>query len=162
VPADRPNDEVLLRPGLPEEAEAISALALRSKGHWGYQPEFLEACRDDLTTDPRWCDGIRLVVAVRRNVLVGYYRVSGRPPVAELAGLFVDPTAIGSGVGGLLLRDAVRSAGRLGIRTLVIDSDPSAEPFYLHNGAKRTGEAVSTVLPGRMLPQLELDTGPAR
>ena len=39
-----------IRPARPEEAGAISALALRSKGHWGYDPAFLEACREDLGT----------------------------------------------------------------------------------------------------------------
>ena len=48
-----------VRAARPAEAEAISALALRSKAHWGYDPAFLEACREDLTIDPAWCDGVR-------------------------------------------------------------------------------------------------------
>lgn len=146
----------VVRPGRPAEAAALSALALRSKAHWGYDAAFLEACRADLTIDPGWCDGVRLVVAEEAGVLLGYARVAGGPPVGELAGLFVDPVAIGRGVGGRLLRAAVAVAAGLGIEVLEIDSDPSAEPFYRHAGAVRTGTARSTVDPARLLPRLEL------
>ncbi|HEY6746713.1 MAG TPA: GNAT family N-acetyltransferase [Mycobacteriales bacterium] len=148
-----------VRPGLPGEAGEISALALRSKGHWGYDAAFLEACREDLTIDPAWCDGVRLIVAEEDGVLLGYARIAGGPPTAELAGLFVDPPAIGRGVGGLLLRHALRIAADLGIDTLEIDSDPYAEPFYLYAGAVRTGTSPSTVDPTRLLPHLELPVG---
>jgi GNAT superfamily N-acetyltransferase len=147
---------VTVRPARPSEAPAISALALRSKGHWGYDPAFLEACRADLTIDPAWCDGVRLVVADEAGTLLGYARVSGEPPVGELDGLFVDPAAIGRGVGGLLLRHAIGIARDLGLRALAIDSDPHAEAFYRHAGAVRTGESPSTVDPTRLLPRLEL------
>jgi GNAT superfamily N-acetyltransferase len=153
---------VIVRVGRPEDAGEISALALRSKGVWGYDPDFLEACREDLTIDPGWCDGVRLVVAERDGVLLGYARVAGAAPVGELAGLFVDPGAIGSGVGGVLLRRAVEIAAGLGMHTLELDSDPHAEAFYLHAGARRVGESVSTVDPDRRLPRLELSCGGRR
>lgn len=149
-----------VRPARADEAAAISALALRSKGHWGYDPAFLDACREDLTIDPAWCDGVRLVVAEEARTLLGYARVSGGPPVGELAGLFVDPSAIGRGVGGLLLRHAVAIARGLGVRTLDIDSDPHAEAFYRHAGAVHTGVAPSTVDPDRLLPRLRLTVPP--
>jgi hypothetical protein len=38
-----------IRPASPDEAALISSLAIRSKGHWGYSAEFLDACRDELT-----------------------------------------------------------------------------------------------------------------
>ena len=37
-----------------------------------------------------------------------------------------------------------------------IDSEPSAEPFYLSRGAARIGETPSSVFPGRMLTLLEV------
>lgn len=147
---------MILRPARPDEAPAISALALRSKGHWGYDAAFLEACREDLTIEPDWCDGVRLVVAAEDGVLLGYARIAGGPPAGELDGLFVDPPAIGRGVGGLLLRHSLETAADLGIEILEIDSDPYAEPFYRHAGAVRTGTSPSTVDPTRSLPHLTL------
>ena len=38
----------LLRPARVDEAGLLSDLALRSKAHWGYSPEFIERCRTEL------------------------------------------------------------------------------------------------------------------
>jgi GNAT superfamily N-acetyltransferase len=148
---------ITLRPARPDEAGTISALALRSKGHWGYDTEFLAACRADLTVDPAWCDGVRLIVAERDGEILGYSRISGDAPMGELDGLFVDPSAIGTGLGATLLRNAAAGAVSLGMQRLSIESDPHAEAFYRHAGAVPVGRAESTVIPGRTLPRLELD-----
>jgi GNAT superfamily N-acetyltransferase len=150
-----------LRPAVPAEADALSRLALRSKGHWGYDEQFLAACRAELTLRPEQCDGVGTVVAERGGVLLGFYRLAGRPPVAELADLFVDPEAIGRGVGAALFADAVDRARALGIVRLTIDSDPNAEGFYARMGARRVGTVASGSISGRELPRLELAVGPA-
>jgi GNAT superfamily N-acetyltransferase len=155
VSDDRPA-EVALRPAVPAEAARISAVAFRSKACWGYDAEFMAACRDDLTVRAEQCDGQRLVVAVRGGEILGYYRLDGIPPRGELADLFVDPSRIGSGVGGLLYRDALVRARRLGFEELTIDADPHAEDFYRHMGAIRVGEAPSTAIAGRSLPRLRV------
>ena len=36
-----------VRPARPDEAEALTALVLRSKAHWGYDEAFTAACRDE-------------------------------------------------------------------------------------------------------------------
>lgn len=146
-----------LRPGLPTEAVALSALALRSKAHWGYDEDFLARCREDLTVLPGDCDGRRLVVAVVDGVLAGYVRIAGTPPDAgELEALFVDPPHIGSGCGRALLARAVEIAAAEGMMRLGITADPFAQPFYERAGALPVGDAPSTVIPGRRLPRLQL------
>jgi GNAT superfamily N-acetyltransferase len=157
-----PAPAVTLRPAVPAEADALSRLALRSKSHWGYDEQFLAACRAELTLRPEQCDGVRTVVAERAAVLLGFYRLDGAAPVAELADLFVDPAALGSGVGGLLLADAVGRARSLGIARLLIDSDPHAEGFYARMGARRVGTVASGSIPDRELPRLELVVGSMR
>jgi len=152
---------VTLRPAVPAEAGALSRLALRSKAHWGYDEAFLDACRAELTVGPEQCDGVRTVVAHRGSDLLGFHRMAGEPPVAELADLFVDPAAIGQGLGATLLADAVERARALGVVRLVIDADPNAEGFYLRMGARRVGTVASGSIPGRELPRLELDVGRA-
>ena len=47
-----PDVDPAIRRARPEEAGVLSALALRSKAHWGYDADFLAACRDDLTLIP--------------------------------------------------------------------------------------------------------------
>jgi hypothetical protein len=41
----------IIRPAQADEVEALTALALRSKAHWGYDDAFMEACRAEL---PPW------------------------------------------------------------------------------------------------------------
>jgi GNAT superfamily N-acetyltransferase len=151
---------MIVRPAVPAEAEALSRLALRSKGHWGYDDQFLAACRAELTVAPEQCDGVHLVLAEGGTALLGFYRLAGEAPVAELADLFVDPDAIGRGVGAALLADAVDRAMALGISRLTIDADPHAEGFYARMGARRVGTVASGSIPGRELPRLELAVDP--
>lgn len=146
-----------LRPGLPSEAAALSELALRSKGFWGYDEGFLACSREDLTVLPGDCDGRRLVVAMVAGALAGYTRVSGTPPDGELEALFVDPLYIGSGCGRALLARAVEIAASEGMTRLGISADPFAQPFYERAGARLVGDAPSAVIPGRRLPRLELE-----
>ncbi len=149
-----------LRPAVPGEADALSRLALRSKGHWGYDEKFLAACRVELTLQPQQCDGVHTVVAARGGALLGYYRLAGEAPVAELADLFVDLMAIGRGVGATLLADAVDRARALGVSRLVIDADPHAVGFYVRMGARRVGSVASGSVAGRELPRFELVMDP--
>ena len=157
-----PNTEGRGRPwrGPAEPAARGSSLALRSKGHWGYSPEFLEACRAELTFDASTCGAGMTWVATVGTTTAGFSLIQGEPPAGELAALFVDPTVIGTGCGRRLLVHTLRVARARGFTRLVLDADPGAEPFYLHFGARRTGNSPSLSIPGRELPHLEfvLDT----
>jgi GNAT superfamily N-acetyltransferase len=141
---------VLLRPARADEAEPLSELALASKGHWGYDAEFLEACRDELTVTPEH----RAVVAEQDGRVAGFYALTGEPPEVDLAMMFVDPAWIGRGVGRALWEHAVDAAARSGAERVTIDAEPHAEAFYLAMGAVRVGEAASGSIPGRTLPRL--------
>lgn len=143
-----------IRPASPEDAPRLSALAMRSKAHWGYDAEFMEACRASLTVDPAHCDGSSLLVAEIDGELAGFARVTGSPGDGELSDLWIDPDAMGRGVGRALFKAITKRASLLGFRRLLIDADPNAEAFYLHMGAVRIGETPSTAIPGRTLPLL--------
>ena len=142
-----------IRRARPSEADNLSELALRSKGHWGYDADFLAACRDDLTLSPEDIASSAVYVHDGEDVALGYYRLLLQDDgVAELDALFVEPAAMGHGVGRRLWQHAVVTAAELGCSELVIQSDPQAEGFYVAMGAQRTGDLESTVTPGRMLP----------
>lgn len=158
APHSGASSAVALRPAVASEAALLSRLALRSKGHWGYDTAFLEACRAELTLSSEQARGA--VVAVVTGVVVGFHLLVTDPPLpdgtAELGLLFVDPDHIGLGVGSLLLADARRTAAARGWSTLRLESDPGAEAFYRHHGARRVGEVASGSIPVRVLPLLEL------
>lgn len=150
--AERP----VLRPARHEEAAALSDLALRSKGHWGYDAEFLAACRAELTLDPDELATHRTLVAEVDGRPAGFGTLEGVPPYGELGMLFVDPGLLGRGIGTVLLAALVERARKEGFHRLSIDADPHAEAFYLAHGAVRAGTVGSTSIPDRVLPRLEL------
>jgi GNAT superfamily N-acetyltransferase/surface polysaccharide O-acyltransferase-like enzyme len=143
-----------LRAGRGDEAQLLSDLALRSKGHWGDQA-FLDACRAELTLTPEEVHSQRVTVAERDGQIVGFYALAGDPPEGTLADLFVASDHIGTGVGRMLWRHAVLVADRLGFERLTLEPDPGAERFYLAMGAHRVGSVPSGSIPGRFLPLLE-------
>ncbi len=147
--------DLLIRGVRPDEHEEISALALRSKSHWGYSAEFLEACREELTYDAVTCGSGSMWAATMDTTTVGFSLLRGQPPTGELAALFVDPDAIGTGCGRRLLMHTLRAAQTRGFTRLGFDADPGAEQFYLHFGARRVGNSPSGSIAGRTLPHLE-------
>ncbi|MET8702360.1 GNAT family N-acetyltransferase [Kitasatospora sp. NPDC058032] len=147
---------MLIRPARPSEAAALSALALRSKAHWGYDAEFIEACRAELTLDPQRIGPDRTAVAEDDGRVLGFVTLTGAPPKGELGMIFVEPDAIGRGIGRRLMDHLRAEATALGFDRITVEADPHAEPFYLAMGAVRTGTAPSGSIPGRELPLLTL------
>jgi N-acetylglutamate synthase-like GNAT family acetyltransferase len=143
-----------------DEAAAISALAVRSKAHWGYSDDFMQACRGELTYseaqigstsfDFRICE-----VAGR---IAGFYALEFlKPEEAELEALFVEPELVGRGFGRMLIEHAKKNATASGIRQLVIQGDPNATDFYEAAGGVRAGQRESGSIPGRYLPLFRID-----
>lgn len=159
-----PHHEPAIRPARPDEAAALSDLALRSKAHWGYDAAFLAACRDDLTlTATEVARDAVYVVAAGDGSPQGFYRVPGRAPAPRdrggdltLDALFVAPDAIGRGYGRRLFAHAVAHATARGACGLTWASDPHATGFYHAMGARLVGATPSTVCPDRLLPTFRL------
>jgi GNAT superfamily N-acetyltransferase len=150
--------EVRVRPARPDEAAALSALALRSKAHWGYDAEFLRRSAPALAiTPPMIGEGRVLVAEDGRGTLVGVAAVEKLegPGRFDLARLFVDASMLRAGIGRALFAAAVRLVESEGGTSLSILADPFAEPFYRRLGAVRIGEAPSDAIPGRLLPLLQ-------
>lgn len=139
------------------ELPQLSALCLRSKAVWGYDEAFLEACRAELTIRAEELESTTLCVAEHDGALAGVAQITVEGHTADLQKMFVEPTAIGLGVGKLLFAWAVSTAKDLGARHLTIDADPGAVGFYKRMGAAEHGVAPSGSIPGRMLPHLQID-----
>lgn len=140
-----------IRPARVEELDELTELAMRSKAHWGYDDAFMAACRDELTMRPGFADRID-VAEDDDGRIVGMIRLEAD----ELEDVFVDPSAIGTGVGRALFRHALDRAWAEGMRVVRVTADPNAVGFYESMGMQRIGEAPSGSIPGRTLPRLEL------
>ncbi len=170
-----------IRRARPDEAAALSALALRSKGHWGYDAAFLDACRADLTLTAAEIDRDAVyVIAEGFGPPGGFYHVQeadalhGAGQLQAAAGdlilnaLFVEPGTIGRGYGRQLFAHAVALAVARGACGLLWTSDPYAAGFYRAMGARLVGATPSTIFPDRLLPTFHfalpvpVDLSPAR
>ncbi|MGB0439788.1 MAG: GNAT family N-acetyltransferase [Paracoccaceae bacterium] len=147
-----------LTPQTTTEADwhALSALCLRSKAHWGYDADFLRACRAPLTLTARDLTTGKVVVTRARDSgsFTGVAKLVVAAPEAELDKLFIDPAAMGIGLGRMLMDWAMTTARTAGARRIWITADPQAAPFYHRFGAQDAGHVPSEAVLGRMLPRL--------
>ena len=140
------------------EAQALTALCLRSKAHWGYDAEFMRLCVPSLTVgEDAIAEGRVLVATDDNSQVIGTASVLRDGDDAELGLMFVDPAAIGGGIGRALFDEAVGLARRLGYRRMTILADVNAAPFYERMGARFLRNAPSDAIPGRTLPFYEYD-----
>ena len=114
--------EIRIRPARASELADITLLCLRSKAYWGYDADFMAACRAELALTEADLAAGTLNVAERDGVVVGVAQVEGK----VLEKLFVEPSLIGTGIGAHLFAEALASAREAGARELVIEADPGA------------------------------------
>ena len=144
----------------PGEGPELTDLARRSKAHWGYDAAFMAACGEALTISEAAIAAGHVFVASDRDVdaashLLGVAAaVPLNPHSADLTHLFVDPPAMGRGIGRQLMEAIEAWLVERGIQHLEILADPQAVPFYRKMGAVEIGDAPSDAIPGRRLPLL--------
>src|SRR3954465_9135779 len=83
-----------IRPPTIDELSALSDLCFRSKAVWGYDEEFMNACRGELSFSPRDLEVAPLAVAEHDGKPIGVAQVKVVADEADLLKLFVEPTAL--------------------------------------------------------------------
>jgi GNAT superfamily N-acetyltransferase len=149
-----------IRPPTIDELSGLSDLCFRSKAVWGYDGEFMEACRGELSFGPRDLELTRIAVAEHDGRPIGVAQLRVVDDEADLLKLFVEPSALRNGTGKALLAWVIDVAKKLGAMRLTIEADPDAAPFYRRMGAYDVGQAPSGSVPGRMLPKLAMNLCP--
>lgn len=148
-----------IRAAQADDAALLSGLAMRSKAHWGYSAEFMEACREELTYSAlHFADSTTdFFVAETAGAVAGFCAVQDLGNAHfELDSLFVEPSNIGNGVGRALLHHATQVVAQRGGTSLLIQGDPHARGFYIAAGAQPVGSRESGSIPGRFLPLFEI------
>jgi len=144
-----------IRQATAADAPELTAVAMRSKAHWGYDAEFMRRVAPLLDFGSVDIEREHIYVLEADDPIAGFYRLSeidGRPFLDDL---WVDPPHMCAGIGRRLWFHALDRARDLGWTYLEIESEPSAEGFYLCMGARRVGEQRSST--GRLLPLLRID-----
>ncbi|MEE2566249.1 GNAT family N-acetyltransferase [Hyphobacterium marinum] len=157
---DRPSrpDGISIRDARPDEIEALSALCLRSKAHWGYDAPFIAACAPYLRLEPHLvADGCAFVAEDNAGRILGVCQIDPAGKSGTLDLLFIEPDAIGSGAGRALFGEAAARMKVRGECVMTILSDPDARGFYENMGARFIEDRPSDVFEGRFLPWLEYE-----
>lgn len=147
---------LMLSPAAGHLSQVLTAIA--AKSYWGYPTQLLCYWQNELTILPESIQKLPTVVAEIEGIVVGFYQLNNQLIVWELEHLWVHPTAMRCGIGRTLLFHAAQYAVSAGQQSLLIDSDPHAELFYVRCGAKRVGEIPAPIEgnPLRILPRLIL------
>jgi GNAT superfamily N-acetyltransferase len=139
-----PEAPFTIRAAVPDDAEDLRRITAAAKGHWGYPAALVLpwAAAYDFSATTLASREVFVAVAERRPVAwAGLV-----PPVdgiSLLDDLWVEPPAMGGGIGRALFQESVRRAGELGAVSVEWETEPNAAGFYERMGGRRVGERVS-------------------
>ena len=145
-----------IRRAASREADALRALAHRSKAHWPYDAAFLERVAPMLMLTAADITRDEVHVLEVDGTVAGWHRVTLHGDRAELEDLWVEPAYIGGGWGRALFEHALGVARAHGAQRLEWDAEPFAQPFYERMGGVEVGRTPSAAEAGRTLPRMRL------
>lgn len=138
--------ELTIRKAIPEEAAALSNIAVQAKAHWGYAKEQLELWgKEFLTVSSDYIRDHHVWVACSNAVAVGFSGVRIHDAEAELDHLWILPEYIGQGIGKQLFLYTAKMMNEIGYPEIVFTSDPHSDGFYRKLGAERIGDYYSVL-----------------
>jgi ribosomal protein S18 acetylase RimI-like enzyme len=149
--------EIEIRRALPDEAGALTQIAIAAKSHWGYPQRWMQIWKPDLTFDSDYFIKNEGWTARIGSQLTGFYTLLEKDGNAWLENLWIMPAHMGHGVGKALFNHALRLSRARGYRRMRLESDPNAIGFYRKMGMHQIGERHSQVEgQPRVLPIMEL------
>ena len=149
---------VTIRRATPEEAVALTQIALDAKRYWGYPEHWIKHWESDLAISSDFIREHHVYVAEDDGEIRGFYALCVSDNKAELEHMWVTPNSIGTGVGKELFLDAMERAAALSVDAVELSADPNAAGFYSRMGATQIGETDS-VIDGqvRKLPRMTIE-----
>lgn len=150
----------MIRKAVSFDSERLTELAKCSKSFWGYSPEFISICNDELThtSEQIKSDKLTYFVHLSGQHISGFYVLEKLSSTDyELDSLFIDPEFIRCGIGKQLFDHAKNEAKNFGANQLYIYSDPYADEFYISQGAIVIGKLESNSIQGRFLSRFKVE-----
>jgi GNAT superfamily N-acetyltransferase len=159
---------LVIRQAKEAEAEQLTKISFKSKGHWGYPKEYFDIWIDELTISPAYIKKNAVFVVENHGVLIGYYSIVELNQDIEISGIkiqkgfwlehmFVTPQHIGKGIGTRMFDHLREWCCIQGIFRLSILADPNSRGFYQKMGCEYVSEFPSTIK-NRTTPYLILGT----
>lgn len=146
----------MIRRARPNEADRLREIAIAAKAHWGYE---LDQVRDWAAQGDFSAESLRtkeFYVAKEGGRVVAFASLIPQGGVAVLDDLWVEPAAMGAGLGTELFRFAAERAAELGARRLEWEAEPHAVGFYERMGGRHLRDSEPSEW-GRILPVMGID-----
>ncbi len=145
-----------IRRAWPEEADALTQIALSAKRHWGYPSRWMDIWTPQLTFSPDYLQENESWIAEEDHP-IAFYTLQERDGNAWIENLWVLPEHMGQGVGKQLFLHAISRSIELGYKILQLEADPNAAGFYEKMGMHKIGERYSEIEgQPRRLPIMEM------
>ncbi len=128
---------ILIRPVKPDDAVALSRIALSAKAHWGYPERWMEIWTSQLTFTGEYFKENESWIAEVSGSPIAFYTLQEKNGIAWLENLWVLPEYMGKGIGKRLFVHAVEISRQRGFTKLRLESDPNAAVFYEKMGMSK-------------------------
>ena len=149
--------DIEIRRALPQEAEALTQIAIAAKGHWGYPERWVQIWKSELNFNSEYFEKHESWTASVENQLAGFYTLLEKDDNSWLENLWVLPAQIGHGLGRALFKHAIYLSKERGYHILRLESDPNALGFYIKMGAYKIDQRYYNMEgTPRILPIMEL------
>jgi len=114
------------------ERRRLREIAFAAKAHWGYDERRVREWADSIDVE----DGREVLVEEADGVVRAWASLVPRGEVCVLEDLWVEPVAMGRGLGSRLFRRACERARELGAARLEWEAEPNAVGFYERMGGR--------------------------
>jgi GNAT superfamily N-acetyltransferase len=144
-----------VRRATPEQAGRLTAVAIASKAHWGYDDEFMARFASVVGITADYVRQNEVWVLDEDGEVAGFYALLDHGETSELDHLWLLPGEIGKGFGRLLFEHAIGRARALGARSMEWEAEPNATGFYKRMGGRADRETMGQL--GRALQVMTLE-----
>lgn len=131
-----PPEDMIFEIATVEDAEDLSAVAVRSKRHWGYSKEAMELWNQNLTITEDFLNSHTVIKATLEDEIVGFFALEEIQPVTRIAQYWIDTPYMRKGYGTVMynyLRDYLKKRN---VEKVTLVLDPNGMSFFERKGAK--------------------------
>ncbi len=127
---------MIFEPATIDDVEELSAVAIRSKRHWGYSKEAMELWNQNLTITEDFIQTHTVIKATLEDEIVGFFALEEIKPTTRIAQYWIDTPYMRKGYGSVMydyLKNYLKSKN---VEKVTLVMDPNGLAFFERKGAK--------------------------
>lgn len=133
------------------DGDLLTDTAFRSKKHWGYPDEWMQAWKPELKVDEAYISQNDVVKIYRHNIFIGFLAIKFHSESsAEIDHLWLLPEYINHGFGRYIFGYILNRIAQKGLHKATLVAEPNAKGFYEKMGGTVIGRHASKIS-GRFL-----------